>query len=136
VNDAVVSANVNSSCSHIGRNQHTNLDCAEFSQGLFALTLAHVCVNRRGVHALLVQLINELVSATLGANENDGLLLRVANGCRDFDSVHLVHIQEMMHHGRHRLSVGNHFMKDRVFQITLHEAIDRADQERAFLRMS
>jgi len=55
-------------------------------------------VDRGRVDALFLQLLDQTISASLGPTEDNRLVVGVTNRRRDLDSVHLMDVQEVVHH--------------------------------------
>ncbi|CFP54356.1 Uncharacterised protein [Bordetella pertussis] len=73
--DGVADAlHVDAAGGHVGRHQHAQLAALQLAQRTGALALVHVAMQRRGGKALVGQAVCQVVGATLGGREHDGLV--------------------------------------------------------------
>ena len=99
---------------HVGGDERLELPGAEALEGALPGLLAEVAVDRLDQEALGRELLHQAVGSPLGAHEDQGACRASADRGGDADAVHVVDLEEAVHHRLWGVLVLHHVVEHRV----------------------
>ena len=109
---------------HVGGHQHVQFAVGEPLERTLASRLGEVAVDGSGLHAEVLELLLDPVARALGLAEHDGLANARGDRRDDLVLVHVVHGQEEVEHGAHRVGGRIDGDLDRILHVPGDEVAD------------